>query len=235
MPHTALTRYAAHPTAVVSCHVERPLDDAVWRRFSRLQERRPGGFAIAALMRPPHEGEDRALWLERARAAAARGPFGHHTHWTSPTHARPTGGDPAARVRAEGDWLRGQGLAPTLFCGGGWYIDEDVAEAAAALGYADCTLRFRPPCRLRLRRGALLREVPTTHSLGNLARAVLRPLRGQLLHPYFHGHDLLDARRRVALLGALTLLGRRARAATLDEIAATVTGPDVPFAQAIGA
>ncbi|MGH2997099.1 MAG: hypothetical protein ACRDM9_12360, partial [Gaiellaceae bacterium] len=68
--------------AAVSCHVERPLDDRAWRLFSRLQARRPGGFVIAALLRPPDAGagEDEARWLERAREAAARGPLGHHTH-----------------------------------------------------------------------------------------------------------------------------------------------------------
>jgi hypothetical protein len=100
MPHTEDIlpggRYA-----VVSCHVERPLDDEVWERFAALQARRPGGFRIAALMRPPdpEAGEDEILWLGRARAAAENGPLGLHTHWTAPDHARPTGGDPAARVR----------------------------------------------------------------------------------------------------------------------------------------
>jgi hypothetical protein len=187
--------------AIVSCHLERPLDDEAWRRFRGLQQR----FEIAALIRPPHEGEDRALWLERAREAAAHGQLGHHTHWTSPTHARPSGGDPAARVHEEGEWLREQGLAPTLFCGGGWYMDEDVAETVAALGYTDCTARGLAPCRVRLPSGALLPELPTTHSIG----ALLRRRRGPYVHAYFHDYDLLDARRRLALLAGLTLLGRR--------------------------
>ena len=98
--------------AVVSCHVERPLDDEVWARFSELQERRPGGFRIAALMRPPDSqaNEDEILWLGRAKAAAQHGPLGLHTHWTAPDHARPTGGDPAARVREQAAWLRARGL-----------------------------------------------------------------------------------------------------------------------------
>ena len=75
--------------AVASCHVERPLDDAVWSRFCDLQESRPGGFAVAALMRPADEahGEDAQAWLARAREAAERAPLGHHTHWTAPDHA----------------------------------------------------------------------------------------------------------------------------------------------------
>jgi hypothetical protein len=194
--------------AVVSCHLERPLDDEAWARFSRLQERRPGGFAIAALIRPPHEGEDRGLWLERAREAAARGPLGHHTHWTSPTHARPTGGDPGARVREEGEWLRAQGLAPTLFCGGGWYMDEGVARAVAELGYTDCTARSRGPCRVRLADGVEVPELPTTHSVGALARGVVGGL-PRYVHAYFHDYDLLDPRRRLALEAGLALLGRR--------------------------
>jgi hypothetical protein len=141
MASTLAERYA-----VVSCHVERPLDDAVWARFSALQERRPGGFAVAALLRPPDSaaGVDETAWLDRARRP--RGPIGHHTHWTAPDHARPTNGDAAQRVRAEGTRMGELGLAPTLFCGGGWYTDEAVAEACAELGYVDCTPRaVRPP------------------------------------------------------------------------------------------
>src|SRR5213593_4101713 len=112
MPHTGHILHGRY--AVVSCHVERPLDDEVWRRFTALQERPPGGFAIAALMRPPAEDEDRELWLERAREARELGPFGLHTHWTAPDHARPTGGDPAALVREQGAWLRSVDLQPTV-------------------------------------------------------------------------------------------------------------------------
>ena len=145
MPHTTRKRYA-----VVSCHVERPLDDGVWQRFSALQRRRPGGFAIAALMRPADvaAGEDEDEWLRRARGAATHGPLGHHTHWTAPDHARPTGGATGKRVLAEGRRMRELGLAPTHFCGGGWYTDGDVAEACAELGYVDCTARARRPAYL---------------------------------------------------------------------------------------
>src|SRR5438445_1033670 len=144
IPHPMAQRYA-----VVSCHVERPLDDEVWRRFARLQARRPGGFAIAALMRPPDpatpEAEREDEWLARARLAADQGLFGLHTHWTAPDHARPTAGDPAARVREQAGWLRSAGLQVDLFCGGGWYLDELVAEVLAELGYTDCTATaFRP-------------------------------------------------------------------------------------------
>src|SRR5437870_6412428 len=189
----------ARPPAAVSCHVERPLDDRTWAAFARLQERRPGGLAIAALIRPadPEAHEDETRWLERARAAAARGPFGLHTHWTSPSHARPTGGEPAERVARELAWLRERDLGPTLFAGGGWYVDEDVAETLAAAGLADCTgTAFRPPylspdaarlgvrapTRLVLRSGARLLELPSTHSLGMLARGVVRRLEGPVVH-----------------------------------------------------
>jgi len=231
--------------AVVSCHVERPLEDSVWARFSTLQDRRPGGFAVAALLRPPDPGagEDEAAWLERARDAAGRGPLGHHTHWTAPSHARPTGGPTGDRVRAEGAWLRERGLAPTLFCGGGWYTDTEVAEASAELGYADCTLRasrppylasgdpwaFLPaPARIRLPSGARLLAIPTTHSLGELARALVRrrALPG-IVHVYFHDTDLVDRRRR-ALVGALLpVLARMAAPSDLDALRVAVAG-EVP-------
>jgi len=227
--------------AVVSCHVERPLDDHVWAAFARVQERRPGGFAVAALLRPPDvtAGEDERVWLERAHACAGRGPLGHHTHWTSPTHARPTTetGDPGARVLHEGRRLREHGVEATLFCGGGWYTDASVAAACAALGYSDCTPRARrppsldgdaawaelaAPARLRLASRRVLVAVPTTHSVGDLVRALSRPggLAGELVHVYFHDTDLLDARRRLVLMAALRLLALRRTPARLDDVAA---------------
>jgi hypothetical protein len=191
------------PVAIVSCHVERPLHDDAWARFETLQQRRPGGFDVIALMRPPDPafGEDVERWLTRAHAASRRGPFGLHTHWTSPTHARPSGGDPAERVREEAEWLRDQKLEPRYFCGGGWYTDDAVRDTVRQLGLVDCTERGALP-----QPGAL----PTTHSLGQLARAVLGPL-PVYVHAYFHDYDLLDARRRLALVTALRLLGRRRR------------------------
>ena len=219
--------------AVVSCHVERPLDDAVWARFSALQQRRPGGFAIAALMRPadPAAGEDEpasgSSAPARRRQLAARSA-------TTRTGRRPTTRDrpvpgTGARVLAEGARLRELGLAPTLFCGGGWYTDEDVAEACAELGYVDCTPRAtRPPylaagerwaslAGARARRAPVganaLRAIPTTHSLGDLgacARAALRC--PTFVHVYFHDTDLLDRRRsRASAASLLGLLARRAR------------------------
>ncbi|SRR5712691_2496757 len=183
------------PVAIVSCHLERPLDDAAWARFDALQRR----FDVIALIRPPDQayGEDEARWLERARSIM--GPLGLHTHWTSPTHARPAGGDPAARVRSDAEWMRERGLEPRYFCGGGWYTDESVRATVAELGLIDCTPRGGLPAP-----GVL----PTTHSLGQLARAVLRPL-PEYVHAYFHDYDLLDSKRRLALEVSLRVLARR--------------------------
>jgi hypothetical protein len=240
MGATSRERYA-----VASCHVERPLDDAVWRRFSSLQERRPGGFEIAALMRPADvtAGEDEGRWLERAREAAARGPLGHHTHWTAPDHARPTAAGTGDRVRAEGAWMRDRGLAPTLFCGGGWYTDADVAEACAELGYVDCTPRSaRPaylapgapwaslsePARIRLPSANALLAIPTTHSLGDLASAVFRSgLPPRLVHVYFHDTDLRRRGRLTLIRALLALLARRGEDTDLDSLARRL-GDDVP-------
>jgi hypothetical protein len=231
MPHTGHILHGRY--AVVSCHVERPLDDEVWRRFSALQERRPGRFAIAALMRPPAEAENRDRWLERAREAEGRAPFGLHTHWTAPDHARPSGGDPAAIVREQGRWLESVGLRPAFFCGGGWYIDDGVAAAVADLGYGDCTATaFRPaylepgaphlqleePAWLELANGRRLLEVPTTHSIGMLARGVLAPFRTQIVHAYFHDTDLLDRSRAAALRVGLGFLGLKRTPTDLDEL-----------------
>jgi hypothetical protein len=233
-------------TAVVSCHVERPLDDRCWAAFSRLQARRPGGFAIAALMRPPDRtaGESEALWVARARIAAQHGPLGHHTHWGGHGQARPVDGDPAERVRDEAAWLRERGLKPTLFCGGGWYMDEGVATALAELGYADCSATsFRPaylprgaprlslaePAWLRVGEARLL-ELPTTHTLGMALRAAVRRLPGHV-HVYFHDTDLLNGRRRRALGVALALLGRRR---TPVELSRLTTETELDFGAAAG-
>jgi len=240
MPPTTPERYA-----VVSCHVERPLDDRVWAAFAALQERRPGGLAIAALLRPPDAdaGEcDDETWLRRAGEAAERGPLGHHTHFTSPTHARPTGGDPADRVRREGAWLAEQGVTATLFCGGGWYTDARVARACADLGYVDCTPRVsRPPylaadaawaelegpARVDVD-GSTLCAVPTSHGAGDLMRALVRPGLPARVHAYFHDTDLVEPRRRALITAALSLLGRRRPATTLDAVAAGARG-DAPY------
>lgn len=236
--------------AVVSCHVERPLDDRAWALFTALQRRRPGGFRIAALMRPPDRsaGEDEERWLERARSASDHGPFGHHTHFGGPETARPQEGGPqhAERVRAEAEWLRGTDLQPRIWCGGGWYIDEAVAEAIAELEYADCSATaFHPsylpartprmslsePAWIRLSRDRFL-ELPSTHSLGSAARSALGSLPGYV-HVYFHDTDLLDVRRRFALVAALTVLGRRRRPSDLTRLAAEVAGeaPEVAFSR----
>jgi len=158
---------------------------------------------VIALMRPPDAafGEDTERWLARARAAAARGPFGLHTHWTSPTHARPIDGDPAEHVRREVDWIRSHDLELQYFCGGGWYSDAAVREVVRELGLVDCTKRGGLP-----EPGVL----PTTHSLGQLARALAGPLPAYV-HAYFHDFELLDARRRLGLVTALTVLGLRRR------------------------
>jgi hypothetical protein len=239
MGATSRERYA-----VVSCHVERPLDDAVWTRFAALQRARPGGFSIAALVRPadPDAGEDEQMWIERAEAAASRGPFGHHTHWTAPDHARPTGDATGVRVQEEGRAIRARGLAPTLFCGGGWYTDVEVAEACAELGYVDCTLRaHRPsylsagerwaslstPANIELPSGLTLGAIPTTHSLGDLARSLARRELPPVVHVYFHDTDLLDRRRRTLLSVVLRLLARRTHVSDLDTLSAQLL-PDAP-------
>jgi hypothetical protein len=235
MPHTADILPGAK-YAVVSCHVERPLDDDVWSRFSALQRSRPGGFRIAALMRPPdvEVGEDEERWLARAREAATYGPLGLHTHWTAPDHARPTSGDPAALVREQIAWLHEDAeLGVRLFSGGGWYMDEQVAAVLAERGFADCTATaFRPaylpedaprlhvaePAYVELPNGLRLLVLPTTHSLGMLARAVAGRLSEPLVHAYFHDTDLLDAKRRKALSVGLVFLGAKRWQTDLEQL-----------------
>jgi hypothetical protein len=225
---TSLERYA-----VVSCHVERPLDDAVWAAFERLLERRPAGFVVTPLLRPPAAGEDEDLWVVRAQRAAQLASLGHHTHWGGPTQARPPDAAGAAElVRGEIEWLRARGLAPRWFCGGGWYLDAPVAETLAAFDYVDCTattfrqsylddaaprLQLPGPRRVRLPSGASLLELPATHSLGMLGRDLLR-LRG-FVHLHFHDWELVDRRRARALQVVLRALRLRRKPLGIDELA----------------
>jgi len=221
--------------AVVSCHVERPLDDRVWRAFERLLRRRPAGFVVTPFLRPPdlEAGEDEERWLERARRARELAPLGHHTHWGGPSHARPPDGvDAAAAVRREAAWLRERGVEPRFFCGGGWYIDLPLATALAELGYVDCTattfrqpylaagaprLQLDRPAHLRLPGGERLLELPATHSLGMLARGLARlPDR---VHVHFHDWELTDRSRALALEALLRLLRRLRRPLSIDELA----------------
>lgn len=95
--------------------------------------------------------------------------------------------------------MRAHGLEPRYFCGGGWYTDDAVRATVAELGLVDCTPRTGEPTEETL---------PTTHSLGALARAVLRPL-PRYVHAYFHDYDLLVPQRRAALTVSLRILGRR--------------------------
>ena len=203
--------------AVASCHVERLLDDDVWVRLRRLLDNPPGGFRIAALVRPPDQerGEDERRWLERARSLDV--PFGLHTHWTSPSHARPTGGDPAADVRREVGWLRAHDLEPRFFAGGGWYTDHDVRAAIAEAGLVDLTATTFPLSYGggRVVDGPRPGLLPATHTIGMLARAVRLP---DYVHVYFHDTDLLERRRALALAFGLRHLARRRPVRDLEEL-----------------
>jgi hypothetical protein len=135
-------------------------------------------------------------------------------------------------VRREIEWLRAQGLHPMLFAGGGWYMDDDVADALAELGLGDCTgTAFVPsylapdaprlgavqPTTIELPSGRRLLEVPATHSLGMLARGVIGPL-PPVVHAYFHDTDLLDRKRGAALELALRALRLRRRPGRFPQV-----------------
>ena len=170
-----------------------------------LQARRPAGFRDrgADAAAATGDGEDRAAAGSSAHAPPPRaGPFGHHTHWTAPDHARPTGGDPAARVRERGRVAARARPRAALFCGGGWYIDAARrgrgrrARLRRLHGDARSGRRTSPRTRrasgshsrgwLALADGrARCSSCPTTHSLGMLAAGSLGGCRA-VVHVYFH-------------------------------------------------
>ena len=107
MGATSRERYA-----VVSCHVERPLDDAVWARFAALQEERPGGFAIAALVRPAG-----CRRQERTSAPGSRGlVMRRHAPRSGTTRTGRPPTTPARRAlrRELACWTRGERCATRL-------------------------------------------------------------------------------------------------------------------------
>jgi hypothetical protein len=79
------------------------------------------------------------------------------------------------------------------------------------------------PARIRLPSGTHLTAIPTTHSLGDLARALLRrqELPG-VVHVYLHDTDLLGRRRRTLLAALLPLLARAATPTDLDALRSVV-------------
>ncbi len=243
MGDTAPERYA-----VVSCHVERLLDDEVWARYRQLVERRPGGFAIASLVRPPDRpsGESEETWLERARFLAALGPFGQHTHWTAPGHARPTGdGATGERVLREGEWLREAGLGAD-----GVLRRRLVRRRGGRRGVRGARLRrlhaHVVPCRRTSTSRLPARS--STHRRGSCSPRASGFTRSP--RPGRPGCSLAvccaatgsrstsstspsttptssTPRRRKALLVALRLLARRRRAVDLDELVRRI-GPFLP-------
>ena len=79
-------------------------------------------------------------------------------------------------------------------------------------------MELHEPTWLELRNGRRLLELPTTHSIGMLARGLLGPFRRQVVHAYFHDKDLLDRRRYAALRTGLTFLGMKRTALDLDDL-----------------
>jgi hypothetical protein len=91
------------------------------------------------------------------------------------------------------------------------------------------------PARLVLDDGRRVLELPATHSLGMLVRALVRPL-PPVVHVHFHDWDLLDQRRSRALGWALRLLARRRRPLDVDAAAdlERSRAPEIPFSRAAG-
>jgi hypothetical protein len=72
--------------------------------------------------------------------------------------------------------------------------------------------------------------MPTTHSVGSLARALATVAGPEgLVHVYFHDTDLLDRRRRLAVSAVLRLLRARRRPADATTLARAAPGPLSPW------
>ena len=113
-------------------------------------------------------------------------------------------------------------------------MDGGVLDAVSELGYIDFTATaarpsFLPagspraaldaPAWIRLDDGRRVFEVPSTHSLGEAARALAGAL-PPVVHVHFHDYELLETRRRTALSALLRLLARRRKPVAPDAVAA---------------
>ena len=204
--------------------------------------RAPARAAARGLRR--HAAAPAAPGRRRGHAALARAcPACRRVGAARPPHAlgRADAGAAARRRRRGRDRARRDGVAarartsrPRCFCGGGWYLDEPVAEALAAFGYVDCsatTFRQSLP-RPTTRRACSCRAAPGARSpVGRVAaraagdafarhaRPRPRPASRGLVHLHFHDWELVDRRRSLALAGVpeaaaaaeASAHGRRAR------------------------
>ena len=93
-------------------------------------------------------------------------------------------------------------------------------------------LRLDAPARLVLPSGRRLLELPSTHSIGMLVRALPRRLDAPLVHVYFHDTDLLGRRRSLALRVALRMLALRRTPSDLEAVAAAGAAEEVAFSAA---
>ena len=101
-----------------------------------------------------------------------------------------------------------------------------LSPRGGALGF---TRRSR---RDRAAVGGELGSIPTTHSVGDLARALIGRALPELVHVYFHDTDLRDRRRRLLVQAVLRLLAQRAAVTDLDTLAGELLpgAPRVPWA-----
>ena len=183
MPHIAHTRYADGVARSSRCHVERPLDDAVWARFRALLRRRPAGSGSprsSARPTPSRRGRGSAGSSGRARRStlAVRAP---HALDVADARAADRAAIPAARVRRELDWLRAQGLDAALLLRRRLVHGRDVRRRSPRPG-SPTAPRRRSRCRTAAAAWSTAPQpglLPATHTLGMLARAVapagLRP------------------------------------------------------------
>ena len=224
--------------AVVSCHVERPLDDAVWALFSALQRRRPGGFRD----RGSHSSGRRRVRGGRvrlARAGRAR-PLQTGRSDTTRTGRRPTTLGPravrpvsASSPRARGSVSSGSRRGCSAEAAGmptSRSRRRVRSSGTSTARHAPARPPYLPPgerwasltalrsssCRRDGRWARFRRRTRSATSLAPSRRRVLP----DLVHVYFHDTDLLDRRRRALLGLLLRLLARRARVSDLDALAA---------------
>ena len=184
----------------------------------------PGGFTIAALMRPARPGRERdALARTRADRRRARAPrpphaLGRRDPGTADRRrsgrARPPRGGVAPRPRPRADASSAAAAGTRT---------RPSRPRSPSSGYADCTATaFRPAYLAGARggsaRGARLAALSARRGCSSCRRRTrsawrhARPSAGArpaYVHVYFHDTDLLDARRAARRSRrALTVLGR---------------------------
>ena len=221
--------------AVVSCHVERPLDDACWSRFSRSAGPAPGRLPDRSADTTPRCGRRRGRGSAGSSGRAGRPSKGRSA--STPTSSLPgmhgrqnPGPSTPSACGSEAGWLResrSRAWRSSAAAAGTWTraLAETLSPSSATPtarrppSGRPTSRRARRGSRPPTRRGSPCRAERACSSSPRRTRSAWPPgLRSAVaraatvVHVYFHDTDLLSAAATARSSSPCAVLGRRRRA-----------------------